>query len=166
MSLASLLVSAGIIKNETALRANTATRIGSMFEDVINALPLSHQVTLTQAQVRTLNTANGGLGFELLPTLEAGKAYQISNVFFAYNLTGGAVVNSKVFIYNENISNSFAAFYISGTSTIGKYFKQVPNTKDIDVLETDGVYLWSEAEHSTFEGNAIISFDYKIIDLN
>lgn len=36
MSIATLLTAAGVIKNETVSRANTATRIGTMFENIIN----------------------------------------------------------------------------------------------------------------------------------
>ena len=35
MSITTLLTAAGVIKNETTNRANTATRIGKMFEDII-----------------------------------------------------------------------------------------------------------------------------------
>jgi hypothetical protein len=36
MSKATLLTDAGVIKNETTNSANTATRVGEMFEDIIN----------------------------------------------------------------------------------------------------------------------------------
>ena len=36
MTITQLLTAAGIIKNETATRANTHTRIGVMFENIIN----------------------------------------------------------------------------------------------------------------------------------
>jgi len=52
LSIAQLLTAAGVIKNETTPGANTAARVGTMFENIINSTPnvnLTYNARLSQA---------------------------------------------------------------------------------------------------------------------
>ena len=70
-SKSTLLTSAGVIKNETTAAANTATRIGTMFEDVINSTSntdLTYYVRLSQS-----STSAPAVAREYLNNLTTGN---------------------------------------------------------------------------------------------
>jgi hypothetical protein len=117
MSKTTLLASAATIKDETSPRANTATRVGNMFEDIINQTSSHFSVTIAQADVRLLNTSNSGYGYELLPALSSGQCYVISNPLYRWVCTGGAFIDAIGWLYYEGSQPLYMNNISSSTGT-------------------------------------------------
>lgn len=105
MSIATLLTAAGVIKNETIARANTATRIGTMFENIINFFNKSYinfhdlsseSVTVVTQNVWTKLVFDGTVDFDN-NGLELNGSNQIVNTSSetkVFKLTGIASISS------------------------------------------------------------------------
>ncbi len=121
----------------------------------------------TQAEVRTLNTANGSYGPELLPTLAAGKAYVIINPLIITKATGGTYATADLWIYPFNASS---ATYLGTTNsariTPSDDIQQLDLEADAFLKITDAVHLWSSVQQAAFEGTWEVIFQYKVIDIN
>ena len=77
-----LLAQAEVIRNETQDYANDANRIGKMFEDIINSIPLS----VALPQLNSLNTfENRGMYVVNLQSTDDGIVIGVLDVFGAWN---------------------------------------------------------------------------------
>jgi hypothetical protein len=143
MSKATLLTDAGVIKNETTNSANTATRVGEMFEDIINeSLIPTYKVyralltqTGTSAPVATVleNTlgatptyARDGVGVYTLTSVGSFPANKtIVNFPRGYwNLFGGSILTEqRMAVYRDSSSDGEDVIYfytaIDDTATDG-----------------------------------------------
>ena len=159
-----LAASAVVIKNETNAGANTATRVGTFLEDITDSVnvivPFTR--TLTQAEVRTLNSANGGYGIELLPASGVGNIYAINNVYIKYELTGGAFASADIWVYNFSQSGAEYMGSTNSLAALGTYYEHLVQEQDTYISSNDKIYIYSSVEQSAFEGAWVVSFDYTI----
>lgn len=127
--------------------------------------------TLTQAEVRILYSASGGYGIELLPALTGGKIYNVSNPVLYWDITGGTVVVSDIWLYHK----SDIANFIGGFQSIPE-LPLIPNTviqlpknnngaKTLYPVLNNAYHIWSSVEQALFEGTLKIQFDYKIVTI-
>lgn len=133
---------------------------------------INFKKTLTQAEARTLASANGAYGIELLPAV-ADSVYDISQPLIIYKATGGAFVTATIAVYPKDTNTIFSSNTDSGTtvpSTLAH--KMIPNQaiaigdqNDEMQRPNQVIYLWSSVEHTTYEGTIEISFDYKLVSV-
>lgn len=128
---------------------------------------LSFSRSFTQAEVRTLNTLNGGYGIELLPYPGAGKIYHIVHPLLTTKLTGGAFATAEIWIYTFDYGTPvFLGSTNSNTIPPTTLVEQM-NLEDASFHKlNDSIYLYSSIEQSTFEGTWELTFNYKIVDIS
>jgi hypothetical protein len=127
----------------------------------------------TQAEVRTLNSANGGYGPEILADPGINGAYQIINPVYIWNITaGGRMLGGTIDIYahDENISYYAQTIrnQIFAAGTLDIDFPALQN----NVVTQQGIgggqpiVLWASIEQTAYSGTLTVEFDYKLIDLS
>lgn len=125
--------------------------------------------TLSQAEVRTLNTANGGLGVELLPPLTGSKMYKIiGSPILIWNITGGVIISSAMFIGYENLTIISYADFLDSLILPIDYVQILSNSTIVGggaITLNDGIYVGSNIEQTLFEGTITIKIDYKIVEI-
>jgi hypothetical protein len=167
-----------ILDYTTATQDNTitlpdASGTVALTSDISNTLSID--VTLSQAEVRTLNSANGGFGYQFLAAPGSDKIYVItSNPVYYWDVTGGTIPNSDIWLYNSSTSSQFQVKTpFDGVIPFTLY--TMPNvyntvsesgTDGISPGSNDPLYMYSSVEMSAYEGTLRVKFDYKIIDFS
>lgn len=155
MSKTTLLASAAIIKAETSPRANTATRVGTMFEDIINeAVPYKVYKALLSQNAPVATTTDPTMIAGQIWTLEAYNAADAATIA-ALELVSGTLyaVGSKYRSATDQTLSVDAATtfsydgspYIVSTDVNGDF------NPFVNTLGGNPVYSWSSA------GNFIIT---------
>lgn len=130
---------------------------------------------LTQAQIRVLQSANGGFGFELFDAQGANKIVQISNAILRFNKTAGTFPQSFFEIYSANNENYAAIMNFDNSSESAPtnnsvyIFNSRNNGLVLGYFETsqlinDKIYLYANADFADYEGTAKLILDYRVID--
>jgi len=125
---------------------------------------------LTQAEMRTLNSANGTYGAILLPDPGLGKMVYITNPRYIFKQLANSAVEAGQFgIYQANdyqFVNTLGAVGL----VIDITFLRIPNREINPVIgrstDSSPVYLYSDLDWTGYLGTLIVEFDYKIINLN
>lgn len=121
---------------------------------------------LTQAEVRTLNTANGNYGIKLIDAPGANKFIDYRNPRIIYKAIGGAFVDADIWIYDD-VKNASVFQGVTNSLTI------IPSTQ-VEYLNLEegayggingNIFIYSSVQQSTFEGTWIVEFEYRIIDV-
>lgn len=133
MSIASLLVSAGVIKNEIIARANTALRVGSMFEDIINAFAQSYIMYYD-------STSNA------VTTIVASETWYKLNT-----TTGAGYENNGLVHTNNRITNTGGSKTYEGNAIIS-ILAAVNNEVDFAYFK-NGVIIPNTVQMSTVKAN-------------
>lgn len=158
-------------KTSTELKAlfeTGDTLLESSFEDLIDSVNVivPFERELTQAEVRTLNSANAGYGAKLIDGV-ANNVIQIFNPLIIYKATGGTFATADIWLYDDvySISGYYKGSTNSASFTPITLIEQ-PELEPSSYLGIAGdVYIWSSVEQSSFEGTWVIKFDYKFIDI-
>jgi hypothetical protein len=154
-----LLLLAAEIKDETGAKQNTATRVGTLLEEIINALPKSLQykgLISQNAPVATTQTPNiikGQIWEDTVGTIDIADltvlgAYElISGVLGDVNATYRSAAN-----HNPNFNTSSLAYdgspYIVSTDANGDFNPSVNTIGDVSyVYRGVGVY-WLVLTHA------------------
>lgn len=139
------------------------------------------KTTLTQAQVRTLNSANGGYGIELITDPGVDKMIDIiGNPVLYWNLTGGTFALAQSWIYYKSLSKALFHGSINDAVAAPNKFPELPYFNNVPVTEggngagglypafqgADGIYLYADAEQIAYEGDLTVVMSYRIIDLS
>jgi len=104
MSKTTLLASAATIKDETSPRANTATRVGTMFEDIINeAVPYKiYKALLTQTGT------NAPTAVVLENTLGGTPVWSYSSTgYYILTLSGVFTLGKTLILSNPELSTDY-----------------------------------------------------------
>lgn len=125
--------------------------------------------SLTQAEVRLLNSANGGKGYELFDALGANKVAQISNPLLFYKRTGGVVTtNQNIHILSNGGYESFSAtlgVYLGDVDFPVQMFGTAIGGANSGAYETNAkMFLQSDTDFADYEGTAKLILDYRVID--
>jgi hypothetical protein len=127
----------------------------------------SVEVVLTEAEVRTLKSANGGYGYEMLPAPGVGKVYQVINPILIFDeLTGSDWQGGVTSIYPNDSGNVYTLSKpgrVSVSPEIGAY--QLSLVANVKADPNNAIWLYNSAESPAYLGTATFSFDYKIIDI-
>lgn len=99
-----LRVEAQIVANETTAGANTASRVGGVFTDIVDSGVFTDKVSLSSAQILALNATPQGL----VAAPGAGKVIQ--PLFYLINYTYGTITYA---------TNTNMRFYYQGIPTLG-----------------------------------------------
>lgn len=122
--------------------------------------------TLSQTDVRTLKTANAGLGYKLFESLLSGMV-QIANPVFLFKGNTGAY-NSVLSIYSENapiriFEQQINVAEINGVPiTFSTYINPDPIGFN-SYYTNDAIYIYSGIDLPTYIGTAELILDYREI---
>lgn len=133
-------------------------------------------LNLTQADCRTLNSANGFYGFKMFDAPGANKVLQIGTPIVHFKRTGGTLDFGSIAVYS-----------LPGGEVLRCYFNQynnAPENSPFGMISTVGngnapeiqiqqfyslnaaLFLFmDEGDSPTYEGTASITVDYRVIDL-
>lgn len=122
--------------------------------------------TLSESDVRTMSSANGGLGYKMIEAAGTNTIIQICNILIKFNHTGGTYPQSNFDLYSErggiiadlnNQSGSPDSSYVYAILLTGQGYASyyIPN---------DNIFLYSHLEFSDYQGTAILVFDYRVIN--
>lgn len=127
----------------------------------------NYRVELTQAQVRTLNSDNGGYGYELFPAPGVDKFYLITNVIYMFKADASSVMPGGTLDMYYNTGNSIINQPISNTTSIpATTYGYQPAYKDPSAIGAlnEQLWLWATVEPAGYKGTLVVTFDYKLID--
>ena len=145
---------------------STLTSLSSTVDDLPPEGNLFLTTTFTQAEVRTLNSANSGSGLELIPAPGEGLGILLKSVVAKYSGTGGSFTDAEVWVYYEGggaaifLGNVYNSVELPDTSTLifsleaGSY-----------VVDNTPVYVYTDTEQTAFEGTWTFFVEYKIINV-
>ena len=161
MTIADLLLLAAEIKNETVAKANTATRVGTMLEEIIDNLPKRVTISLTDAQilaatqVTAIAAPGAGKAIEVLRT-----SVKYTHVSAVYNVattievwTNTATIHQ---VKTANILSVAASSFVKAASGV---------SASTEIVENQAVYVKADVASTTGNGTAKIYITYQIIDL-
>tara|TARA_R110001632_G_scaffold207897_1_gene332106 strand:- start:773 stop:1303 length:531 start_codon:yes stop_codon:yes gene_type:complete len=159
--------------NTNGIKSVTGTLLNANLIDMVDSLNsltpyTSVSVTLTQAEVATLNSANGGYGYEILPAPGAGMVYQVVNPMIIFKEDSGSTYEAGVTsIYPTDSNFNLYAITRVYNRAVGsqKRFYQLPLIGDGLTEENNAMWLYNSVESPLYFGSAILSFDYKIISV-
>lgn len=131
-------------------------------------------VTLTQDDVRTLFSANGGYGYKIFEALGANKLPRIANVMLKFNRTAGTYPKTLFEMYGASTSADLYTMNNtneSGTPPSAKvwFFETTENTptnKPPNLMPNDEIYLFSLVDFPDYEGTATLILDYHVEDFS
>jgi hypothetical protein len=132
MSKATLLTDAGVIKNETTNSANTATRVGEMFEDIINETFTTIQTVTQQTSESTAVTINGEAG---IITSAASQINANSGWTFTVNNTS-VTTDSLILLTFDMGSNVTSCAITMANLSNGSFDVAVRNNSAINISFT------------------------------
>lgn len=128
----------------------------------------SRKVVLTKAEVLTLNSANGGYGYEILPKPGVGKYYQIRNVICLFKLDSGGNDSGSLEIYPNDSGSRYAislgTYFNVGTPSKRLYEPVMITGFMSDFTKDEEIWIWCDTEQVNADGTLTITFDYKLID--
>lgn len=162
------------LQTQTVVVDETPTQINALINTETTLTSFSLEIA--QADVRLLNTSNGGYGYELLPPPGVGKAYVISNPIYKWIATGGSFTSADLWLYYKNENDATFLSTINGAVVTPATFLEVPYYNNIGTTgggsdglypsDNIGIHLYASVQQASFEGSLIITFDYKIVDFN
>ena len=127
----------------------------------------SFDVTINEAIITTLNTMNGGKGYELLPAPGANKTYKImSDITMIWDIAAGTTASSVLTFYFDTETSDYMKETTTTVTPPIKFIKNEITQSNIDLGINQKFYLHSDVQHTGFTtGTLRILFDYKIIDV-
>lgn len=125
---------------------------------------------LTQAEMRTLNSANGAYGAILLPDPGLGKIAYIKNPRYIFKRLINSEIKAGQFGIYQGSNYQFVDTLSLNALAFDITYTQVPNRETASIIgyltDSSPVYLYSDLDWTGYLGTLIVEFDYKIINLN
>lgn len=132
-------------------------------------------IFLTQAEVRTLRTANGSYGYEIFDAQGANIFVEFSNPMILFDHSGGTFPLALLEIYSANsatdlwqMNNNADGGGAGGDNQRVYHFYKNPGTGAVrpPMQElNDKMYLYAADNLDDYEGTATFVFDYRIINI-
>jgi len=126
---------------------------------------ISTVLNLTEAQMRRLNTANGGLGFLMFSAPGANKFIEVANIKFLVAKTGGDLYEDNYSVQNADTSLICRGSVVDSNNfvqVLGDWFSDGSQRFAID----SAMYFWGLNDSGTFAGTGKILLDYRIVDVS
>lgn len=160
-------------------KQNTASKVREALDVIIDNLAPNGwakvTLNLTQAQVRTLFSGNGGYGYKIYDAAGVNKIKQLANAILKFNHTGGTYPQNYFEIYSAN-NEGYAPIFNFDNSDQG-----APTANEVYIFNTrknplflgysessqllnDDIWLYSNADFADYEGTATLIFDVRTID--
>ena len=151
-----------LVNGKTYTQIDTGVSNNWVENDAIDNEFITFSREFTQDEVRTLNTANGGYGPELLPD-PGENAYQIIDPIYVWKMkVGGRLLGGALDIYAIGQSYSYFSGGIKNFISIqDQRFVDFPNAVDVPVIspitnEYQSIVLWSSIEQNEYIGTLVV----------
>lgn len=138
----SLTNSSQAIKNETAIGANTATRVGTVFEDIVDTMFDAKEFTKTITLDRTDLLALNGTPIEVIPS-STSKIHCVRRILVKYTYDTSQVALGTLSLYYSTVTGTPAASFTVDAFTSNKviYDRGLPITSINTSAISDSIYL-------------------------
>lgn len=158
-----------LLITDPANKQNTAAKVREALDVLIdNMAPgwIRRTITLTQEEVRTMTSANGGYGFKIFETAGASKAYQMRDVIFRLSKTGGSFSIGGISIINGGAADTIME---GATDEDTNQFAAIlaPNPGfSIGYILNEEIFLFNNTDSPDYEGTATLTFEYRLLDFS
>jgi hypothetical protein len=136
------------LANGTITQKTTWQKVKDLFFGVSPAQWQTIEIPLTESDMKTLNSANGGFGFKMFSALAPGQVYQFANArFFIKNTSGVACWSTYpagvCYIYDSQYFNFhfFSNVFVNNGGGVLDGLDTLPNASVLFTDSVDGIIL-------------------------
>jgi len=156
-----LSAEAQVIATETAQGANTATRIGQMYQDIIDSGVYTVKVSLTSAEILQLNSTP----IELIAAQGTGTLIRLIAGTFQYNYGTTSYTAGNVRIYYTSGGSYIMQNAILGNGSYGISYGSFTTSPVFVTPENEPLMLDSNFNPTDGDGTLDIFLTYSVIEL-